>query len=298
MDAKISAKEFAGRIRNALGSLKGTSVHDTNDDPPRTDERQVTFEGRYATWNEAIVSASGANAFPVASKDHPRASLPTSAEGWDGYLSHFEVGLLAAVMAAMANAGTQKTVVDFGGAYGHHFLTMLKVNLLPIRWEVIELKGVSEVGAQKWRHNADIRFLENLDSASKAPDLVIASGVLQYLEDPYAHIRKIEALEPSFVFLDRLPLINMDRDVCTVQRTGAQVFGVERTFPHWFISRDKLIAELSRSFDLVFRFSGFQDSGHDEFESEAIFLRRRAANQDHRARSEALLDHGQDHGRA
>lgn len=185
--------------------------------------------------------------------------------------------MLAAVMSAMASTNSlQKTVVDFGGGYGVHFLTVLKANLLPCRWDVVELKEVAEAGAQKWRHNRAIRFVERLDLATPRPDLLIASGVFQYLEDPDAAVRQIEALEPSFLFIDRLPITHAeDRDLYTVQRMGPAYFGAERTFPYVIFSNKRLTAELTRAFDMVFRFPGFQDPAREDFRFEALFLRRR-----------------------
>jgi hypothetical protein len=77
------------------------------------------------------------------------------------------------------------------------------------------------------------------------------------------------------MFVDRLPMINEDRDVYTVQRIGVAYFGVERAVPHVLFSHKRLVAELTRDFDLVFRFQGFQDPSHEDFSYEAIFLRRR-----------------------
>jgi putative methyltransferase (TIGR04325 family) len=263
MGAKQLVKKLAPRVWSALGALHRKSAHRGPNKHREPDEWRVTFEGRYATWGE-VAALTGADAFPVASKDY-RASLRTSTDDWDGYFKHYEVGLLAAVMSAMASTRSpQKTVVDFGGGYGVHFLTLLKANLIPCQWEVVELKDVAQLGTQKWRHNRNIQFIETLESATHRPDLVVASGVFQYLADPYASVRQIEALEPSFMFVDRLPMINEDRDVYTVQRIGVAYFGVERAVPHVLFSHKRLVAELTRDFDLVFRFQGFQDPSHGD----------------------------------
>ncbi|HET6374779.1 MAG TPA: methyltransferase, TIGR04325 family, partial [Methylocella sp.] len=174
----------------------------------------------------------------------------------------------------------QKTVVDFGGGYGVHYLTLLKTktSITPCLWEVIELSEVAELGRQKWHRHGNIRFLESLASATQRPDLVIASGVLHLLTDPHFYLRQIESLEPAFLFIDRLPLIDGDRDACTVQKIGPAYFGVERANPLWLFSRDKFVSDLMRGFDIVFRFKGFQDAAHVAFDAEAILLRRRSSS--------------------
>ncbi|HET6375292.1 MAG TPA: methyltransferase, TIGR04325 family [Methylocella sp.] len=273
-NAKGLTGRHASRLWSAIAPGQRRPAPPLPDGLNSSDAWKVTHEGRFATWEEAA-SLARASSFPVSPEDR-RASLRPSLDDWDGYLKPHEAGLLAAVMSAMASThSAQKTVVDFGGGYGVHFLTFLKANLLPCRWDVVELKEVAEAGAQKWRHNSAIRFIERLDLATPRPDLLIASGVFQSLADPYAAMRQIEALEPSFLFIDRLPLTSEDRDLYTVQRIGPAFFGTERTAPYVLFSNRRLTAELTRAFDIVFRFPGFQDPPREDFHFEALFLRRR-----------------------
>ena len=70
-------------------------------------------------------------------------------------------------------------------------------------WTVFDFPDVCDYGT-RYLADAKLSFVTSFDALK--PDLVIASHILQYLEQPYRAVEELAALEPKAIVLHEIPL--------------------------------------------------------------------------------------------
>ena len=82
-------------------------------------------------------------------------------------------------------------------------------------------------------------FFEGIDECleSEEPDVIIISGVLQYLAEPHEIFSKLLKISASLVIIDRTPFLNTIRsDQPYIQVTPASIYSA--LYPIWFFNED------------------------------------------------------------
>lgn len=131
-------------------------------------------------------------------------------------------GMRIALGIGLAARGGRLHVIDFGGACGVHyfFVRTLFAQRLDVRWFVVETPEMAARGDAL--ADGEPRFFDDLDRASREigpVDLVLSSGVLQYVPDPCATLGRLLACRAPSVLLTRVGLTTGDRDLVGVQVT-------------------------------------------------------------------------------
>lgn len=192
--------------------------------------RRNGFFGDYGSFGEAMRACAGRGYHAEEAIAYAR----TNARARGSHLSHLDIQVLAALQTVRPRA-----VLDFGGGLGARFFNLNRL-VRAEAWRVVELPGTAAVGASEYA-DGTLAFGTELERA----DVVLATGSLQYVEDPYRTLRALAACAPYLV-IDRLPLIERDR--LTIQRVDPTLF--DGAFPAWFLSETRFRAETSR-FDVV-----------------------------------------------
>jgi putative methyltransferase (TIGR04325 family) len=101
------------------------------------------------------------------------------------------------------------TVFDFGGNVGVHYHAYQAYLTYPsdLKWTVCELPELVNLGEQIARERGATRlaFTTNFADVSSS-DIVIAAGVLQYVEDSFSDMLASAARLPTHLLLNKLPL--------------------------------------------------------------------------------------------
>jgi putative methyltransferase (TIGR04325 family) len=161
--------------------------------------------------------------------------------------------LLAIALAQARHSDKQLTVVDFGGAFGGHIATFLKVaKYTSYSWTVIEIPTIVEEGRRRIPPGVPLRYETQIERAPASPDLIVASGALQYLPAPYEMLVRFANVNPRLVFLDRVPFINASEDFLTLQHVPGRYFadGQARDVPAWWFARERFIETLESTFSI------------------------------------------------
>jgi putative methyltransferase (TIGR04325 family) len=84
-------------------------------------------------------------------------------------------------------------------------------------------------------------FYESVHSIPKKKelDLVLVSSTLQYLEKPYDILDDLIKLNPRFILLDRLLIVDLERELITKQTVRS--FTYEASYPCRFLVKDQII---------------------------------------------------------
>jgi putative methyltransferase (TIGR04325 family) len=142
---------------------------------------------------------------------------------------------------AYKNSGVLN-VVDFGGGLGGTYFHSKK--LLPILksiiWRVVEQPSFAVVGKNKFE-NDELAFYSSFEELpEKKIGILLFSGVLHYLINPYEIIEQGLAFQPDVVFVDRLPYVcNGEEDFWTLQIVPPEIFKAK--VPMRIFNEEKLI---------------------------------------------------------
>jgi putative methyltransferase (TIGR04325 family) len=181
----------------------------------------------------------------------------------------FRLPLLSALLRAKGGAARPLRVLDYGGALGNNYFVCRRFcsALTDMEWFVVDQPHIVLAGREEFE-TEKLHFIEDIGDCD-APDIVVASGVLQFLDDPYEAVDRL-AIAPQML-IDRTPFIARPEDRLTVQRVAsgprpisypARLFGTAG-LRRQIESRWNIVAEFSAmdgAFDAYFgriEFKGF-----------------------------------------
>ena len=164
------------------------------------------------------------------------------------YKEEYSWPLVAGLMAVAAKHKGNLHVLDFGGALGSTFQQNKRIlELLPsVSWHIVEQPHVVESGKQQFT-TATCIFHENMnDCFANAPiNVVLFSGVLQYMPEPYALLQEALDNKPDAILIDRTPFLP-DSDKITVQHVPEAIYPAQ--YPCWWLNRSHIASMLANSY--------------------------------------------------
>jgi putative methyltransferase (TIGR04325 family) len=144
-------------------------------------------------------------------------------------------------------------VLDFGGGFGTAYwqnLEFIKDHLTS--WTIVEQGHYVDYLKPKFKGHPQLRFCKTIDEAEK-PDVVILSGVIQYIAEPYKLLSQIKALDAKYIIFDRTPMVKEGEERVTVQKLNPKIYPVD--LKAWFLNERKLVDFFSREYSWVCRFN-------------------------------------------
>jgi putative methyltransferase (TIGR04325 family) len=224
---------------------------------PRRDslEGRVRFEGNYAGWAEAEKNSSGYDAPAILEK--VKSAVQQVVDGKAAYerdsvvfhAIEYEMPLLACLLYVLNETGRrQLTVADFGGSLGSTYFQHRSAfpPSLKLRWAVVELPHFVKCGRENFS-NDSLTFYEDLDECEKneSPDVILLSGVLQYLPDPYGMLESVSKRRARYLLLDKTPIYDCP-DRLTIQHVPQNIYSA--SYPAWFLNSAHVKTALAGAF--------------------------------------------------
>jgi putative methyltransferase (TIGR04325 family) len=119
-----------------------------------------------------------------------------------------------------------------------------------VKWNVIEQPHFVKCGKEYFQ-DEQLKYYYDIKSCLKENDvnLVILSGVLPFLEDPYLLLKEISSLNVPFVIIDKTHLIDADKDRITVQHVPASIY--KASYPAWFFSRARFYEFIEMNYEII-----------------------------------------------
>jgi putative methyltransferase (TIGR04325 family) len=95
-------------------------------------------------------------------------------------------------------------------------------------------------GRKKHLQSKELKFYETIGSClqDNVPNIIVLSGVLQNLIDPWAILSRLLQIGAPYLFIDRTGTIDAPRDRLTVQHVPERIYRYDH--PAWFLSEAKL----------------------------------------------------------
>ncbi len=153
--------------------------------------------------------------------------------------------------ALKTNSRGRLSVLDFGGALGSSY-RLAKPWMEPLdslTWHIVEQPGFVETGRRSYESD-ELRFFASMEEAATAstPDIILFSGVLQYLDNPYEILERAKKLGAETVFVDRNPKSEVIEDKYTLQYVPGGTFTAR--LPFRIFGKQKLEEALSPEYIL------------------------------------------------
>ena len=164
---------------------------------------------------------------------------------------------LSGLLLASSRAGGRLSVLDFGGSLGSHFLRWLPIfSRLPnLHWCVVEQAHFVDAGRELFGPEQRLSFELDIDSAAKhAPNAVLASSVLQYLDDPASYLSNLARLGTDVLIIDRFPISDDGLHHVLTQRVPGK--DGSASYPLQVFPGDWLQGELGKTFELLVELPG------------------------------------------
>jgi putative methyltransferase (TIGR04325 family) len=170
------------------------------------------YQGDYPDWAAATAVAEGYQAANIL--DIQRDAMRKIRDGEAVYerdsvlfdTIEYSYPLLAALLLVASRCGGKLSVLDFGGALGSSYYQNRQMlsHLSPLHWHVVEQPHFVAAGHAEFEY-AQLRFFPTVGAAwdAVAPDVVLLSSVLQYLENPGGLLREIADRGAPYILIDR-----------------------------------------------------------------------------------------------
>jgi len=225
------------------------------------------FRGDFTSWEEASRHTAGYNAENILKR-----VLEATCAVRDGNAAYERDGvlfahpqdpypLIAVLMRAAALANGHLRVLDFGGALGSsYFQCRHWLDHVPaVDWCVIEQPHFVATG-NKQLANHQLRFADSITQvASHTPfDVVLFSGVLQYLPTPIEIVQQAAAIKPRFIVIDRTPTIRATHDHIRIQKQATRGLPPS-SYPIRLFAESTLLQVASLGYRLLSRFDAVDE---------------------------------------
>ncbi|MEK7116778.1 MAG: TIGR04325 family methyltransferase [Patescibacteria group bacterium] len=215
------------------------------------------FFGNYKAWHEARADSGGYDDEKILEK--VKDSLLKVKNGQAAYERdsvlfdkiQYSWPVLSALLWIASQNNNELILIDFGGSLGSSYfqnMGFLK-HLKKLKWNIVEQKNFVECG-RKFFEDEHLKFFGDIEDCLKENNInvFLASSSFQYLEDPYAFMKKIVDLDFKYIVIDRTPYFK-EEDLITVQKVNPKIY--DASYPAWIINESKFIKILEPKYDLI-----------------------------------------------
>jgi putative methyltransferase (TIGR04325 family) len=168
--------------------------------------------------------------------------------------------LLSGLLRTAVRHDSALVVLDFGGSLGSSYYQCRPFlnGIRKLTWCVIEQPMFVECGRKDFETN-ELRFYGSIEEAVSevgSPGVVLLSGVLQYLEDPWKVLRSVGTLGASCVIIDRTPVSTSGKRWVTVQVPARGLYSA--SYPAWIFDEAGLLDPLRDRYAVLATFDALE----------------------------------------
>ncbi len=201
------------------------------------------WRGDYSTWEKATKDSTGYNAQNILEKCKTSILKVKNGEAVyerDSVLFdeiQYSFGLLSGLQKVAIENNNNLSVLDFGGSLGTSYFQNKEFlsSIINVKWSVVEQKHFVDCGRKFFQDNK-LHFFETIEECldSTCSNIILFSGVLQYIENPYYIIKKILKLKIPYIIIDRTSFVDEGRDIITIQKVPKSIYTA--SYPSRFFS--------------------------------------------------------------
>lgn len=226
------------------------------------------YFGNYSSWDQAESASAGYAAEIILTRVREamlKVKSGTAAYQRDSVIFdqiHYSWPVLAGLLRAAALNQNKLNLIDFGGSLGSHYYQcqpFLK-GLDELQWNVVEQENFVRCGQELFA-NQQLKFYFDIDSCLQEtqPNLILLSGVIQCLPQPYVFLTQLLNYNFKHIIFDRVPFNSAPGDRLTVQRVPPEIY--DASYPVWFLDYPRFLDILaSGNYQLITEFDGFDQA--------------------------------------
>jgi len=236
--------------------------------------------GNYCSWGEAMSNCDNSGYASKIILQKVKESLLKVKKGEaiyerDSYIFdkiQYSWPLLAGLLWIAGRQKNKLNVIDFGGSLGSsYFQNRSFLNSLnELRWNIVEQKHFVDCG-KKYFENGTLNFFYNLDSCLKKsfPNIILLSGVLQYLENPSYFLNKVLDYKVKYIIIDRTAFLKKGENRLTIQRVPPQIYNA--SYPSWFFNEEYFLGLFRNKYKMVADFPAHEGFIVDLKDTTAVY---------------------------
>ena len=128
-----------------------------------------------------------------------------------------------------------------------------------MHWCIVEQPHFVDCGKEYFEDDK-LKFFRTVEDClnNHSPDVLLLSGVLQYLEKPYDWIEKFVGLGIQYIIVDRTSFVEFDNDIITVQKVPDEIYPA--SYPAWFFNELNFLSHF-KGYSIICNFESFCDPG-------------------------------------
>ncbi len=224
---------------------------------------RIVFSGTYDSWEAARRNSTGYDAPLIVEKTRQallKVKDGSAAFERDSVLFEkpdYPFPIIAAMLREAVASDGRLRVWDFGGSLGSSYFqcrSFFKA-LSSLQWHVIEQAAQVACGRSDFE-SEELLFHETIGqclSIEPKPNVLLLSGVLPYLEDPYQQLENLLSYNIPTVIIDRTAFLPGDRDRLTVEQVPADIY--DASYPFWFLSETKFHQTIGKKYRTIATFT-------------------------------------------
>jgi len=219
--------------------------------PVAAERPKYGFFGSYKDFDQAARDASEYDSAAIA--EHAAAQIPKFFQDEFCEIDGRYQQVHSALASVAERLGKSRlSVLDVGGGNGNNFIACSKLSpSAPYDWAIVETESMCNACTGKlpieWTASIPDRLF----------DVVLISGTLQYLPEPYVALEQLARKAP-WVIIHRTPLIDGPDDRLAIQIVDPDIYPGE-LLRHWFLSGEKLRQSMQQIGRIVASWRNVQD---------------------------------------
>ncbi len=232
--------------------------------------RYFGWKGNYKTWEEAQKRSTKYDADEILTKVTNSLLKVKNGEAIyerDSVLFdeiHYSWPLLTGLMFSSIKTGKLK-VLDFGGSLGSTYYQNKKFldEIENLSWSIVEQKHFIKAGKENFENNR-LKFYYTIEECMEKenPNVLLLSGVLQYIEKPYKLLDEILKYKFDYILIDRMPFSLNNKDKIKLQIVPTNIY--KASYPCWFFDEQNFKKYInSKGFNIVEEFEALDGSSNE-----------------------------------
>ena len=243
----------------------------------------VVYSGDYASFAEARAHSTGYEEDIIL--ERTRLALHKVLRGEAAYERdsvtfdqlELPLPLLGLLLRTAAENAGRLSVLDFGGSLGSTYFQCRSglSHLAVLEWSIVEQPAHVACGQSEFA-NEQLKFYPTIQAClrDRNPSVLLVSGVLQCLPDPWGFLAEAATHDFKRIILDRTPFIDGPKDRLTVETVSPRIYAA--SYPAWFFSRPRLAENLPPGWEIEAEFDAIDRQLLDgvELTFKGLALRR------------------------
>ena len=206
--------------------------------------------GNFQSWAEAKAGASGYETSTILEKTKNSLLKVKNGEAVyerDSVLfdkKEYPYAVISALLYIAIKNENKLHVIDFGGSLGSTWFQIrdFMPAQIELYWSIVEQPAYVQEGKTHFSDEVlDFYFsLDECIAARKKPDVVLLSGVLQYLEKPHDFLDQLSKFNVDYIVFDRTAFLKDNHeDRLTLQRVPPEIYDAQ--YPSWFFNEQDFL---------------------------------------------------------